>query len=216
MKRNLLLIFVIAVLAVLALAPVLAQDATQEASTAATSGTINCDADLMLNLYIANRFFGYGAVQRQLMQGGVAGAVDTSVYNMGQFGTLNNTVQSLSDQTTGMMTNSGWTSDQITGISGMMSMNQATFDQQWNTAFGGDLNTAGMAPLTSSTMAGEAAECSALRTSLHRFWQAVALQDFTTGMTGSFSSSSNMGTGGTGSSTGGDMGAATPEATPGM
>jgi hypothetical protein len=213
MKRRLLLVFVMAVLAVLALAPVLAQDATQEASTAGTGGTINCDADLMLNLYIANRFFGYGAVQSQLMQGGVAGAVDTSAYNMGQFGTLNNTVQSMSDQTTGMMTNSGWSPDQITGISGMMSMDQATFDQQWNTAFGGDPKMATMTPLTSSTMAGEAAECSALRTSLYRFWQAVALQDFTTGMTGLFSSGSNMGTG---SSTSGDMGAATPEATPGM
>lgn len=208
MKRGLLFILVVAVFSVIALVPVLAQDATQEAGVGGT-GTVNCDSDLILNLYIAERFFGYGAVQNQLRQGGVVGAVDPSVFNLGQFGTLHNTLHGMEDPTTGMMTNSGWTTEQITGLSGRMSMDQATFDQQWNTAFAGDSNMANLTPLTPATVVGEAPDCAALRTSLYRFWQSVALQDFTTGMTGSFSSGTGMGTGS-------EIGVVTPEATPGM
>lgn len=210
MKRNLLFVLVITVLGVIAIAPALAQDATQEAGTVGT-GTVNCDADLMLNLYIAQRFFGFDAVQNQLRAGGVAGAVDPTLFNTGQFGTLSNTVRSMQDPNTAMMANSGWSQDQINGLSGMMAVDDATFEEQWNTTFGGDPNMANMMPLTPTTVAGEAPECTALRTSLYRFWRAVALQDFTTGMTGSFSN--NMGSTGAQDGTGGDMGAATPEAT---
>ncbi|MBI5668879.1 MAG: hypothetical protein HZC41_12805 [Chloroflexi bacterium] len=209
MKRNLMLVLVITILGVMAIAPVLAQEATQEAGTIST-GSVNCDADLMLNLYIAQRFFGYDAVQSQLRAGGVAGAVDPTLYNAGQFGTLSNTVRAMQDPNTGMMTNSGWTQDQLNALSGMLAMDDATFEEQWNTTFGGDPNMANMTPLTSATVAGEAPECTALRTSLYRFWRAIALQDFTTGMTGTFSN--NMGSTGAQGGTG-DMGAATPEAT---
>lgn len=210
MKRSLLLVLAIIILGVSAIAPALGQDATQEAMTAGT-GAINCDADLMLNLYIADRFFGYGAVQSQLRAGGVAGAVDPTVYNTGQFGTLANTVRALQDPATGMMATAGWSQDQINALSGMMAMDDATFEQQWDTAFGGDPTMATITALTPATVTGESPECTALRTSLYRFWRGVAMQDFTAGMTGSFMSGagSTMGGAATGSSTG----EATPEAT---
>ncbi|HEX2905255.1 MAG TPA: hypothetical protein VHO69_00235 [Phototrophicaceae bacterium] len=207
MKHRLFVMVAIAILGVLALVPALAQDA---ATPEVGMGTINCDADLLLNLYIADRFFGYSAVQNQLMQGGMTGAVDTAVFNTGQFGTLFTTSRGMQDPNTGLMTNSGWTTDQVTGLANSLSQDETAFSDSWNTAFGGDPAMANVMPLPSSMAAGEAPECTQLRTSLYRFWQAVALQDFSGGMTSSFSSGDNMG----GSTT--DMGgAATPEATPG-
>ena len=210
MKRYLLFLLVLVIFGTLALAPMLAQDATPEVTQAAGTegtGTVNCDADLMLNLYIADRFFGFGAVQTQLMQGGVANAVDTSVFDTGQFGTLFGTARAMQDPTTGMMTNSGWTQEQITGLSGTLSQDDTTFDEAWTTTFGGDAAAADATQLTTAAVADEAPECAQLRTALYRFWRAVALQDFTGGMTGSFSS---------GTGTTDDLGGteeATPEAT---
>ena len=80
------------------------------------------------------------------------------------------------------------------------------------TAMGTDTTT--LTQLTPSTISGEAAECSQLRTELNRFFSTVAFQYYS----GAFASMSDMGvtdTSGTGTTnTSGMTGEATPESTP--
>src|SRR5215207_6496767 len=78
-NRLVLLFALVSLISVGALGAVQAQDTT--------AGTVQCDSDLILNLYIADRFFGFSQARDQL----TAGGADTSTWvnlntnNKGQY-----------------------------------------------------------------------------------------------------------------------------------
>src|SRR5262245_10097948 len=80
----------VVVLALMLGAAVLAQDTSQQGDTAGQGGDIMCDSDMMLNLYIADRFFGFDRFQTDLAATATdpSQALDLSRYNQGQFGPL--------------------------------------------------------------------------------------------------------------------------------
>jgi hypothetical protein len=145
-----------------------------------TAGTINCDSDLLLNLTIAERFFGFGTFQNQAMTNAAdpSSVLDLDTFNRGQFGALHDTQQTMLDP---IAPNYGiLTEEQFNNVSSALEQDEASFDTQFNTATGFD--TATGTTLNSSTVAGEVAECATLRTQLNRFFRAVLSEDLTSGM----------------------------------
>ncbi|MEO8613401.1 MAG: hypothetical protein ABI690_36265 [Chloroflexota bacterium] len=151
--------------------------AAQDATAAPASGTtVQCDSDLILNLYIADRFFGFGKVQDQIMTSGTSATpwVDMSTIDKGQF----------TPWFTGEMagTNMGaitLNDQQLGTLSSTLMMDDATRQQMMDSAAAGtgtDMTT--VTPLAQTMMAGEPAECAQLRTELTSFFNIVAFQDF--------------------------------------
>lgn len=161
-----------AVLAVSAFGIVGAQDATA-VPAAGAAGSINCDSDLILNLYIAENYFGFDQVRNQLMMTATTSMTDLTAYNRGQYGPW-------FDASTAMMTNPVLTDDQVTTLSGMLSQDDATLQSTLNG--GAAAGTTTTAPLVPLAVPGEAAECAQLRTELARFFQVVAFEHGTGAM----------------------------------
>ena len=147
-----------------------AQEATQEASTtgAQVGSPITCNSDVIANLYIAQRDFGFGPLHDQLMQSGTT-SVDLTQIDKGPFTPLFNNIPT---------TTSDLTTDQMNAVSSLMMDSTALQDQL------ASLAPAGSTPqLNAPTVVGEPAECTTLRTELSNFFTAVALQDLGTNVT---------------------------------
>jgi hypothetical protein len=172
-----------------ALSVVAAQDAT---AVPATGSTVQCDSDLILNLYIADRFFGFSKVQSQIQSSGTATTpwVDLNTIDKGQFAPW------FSGEMAGTNMGAITLNDQQIGtLSSTLMMDDATRQQMMDSAAAGtgtDMTT--INPLPQPSIAGEPAECTQLRTELNNFFNVVAFQDFsgalgampaTTGSTGS-------------------------------
>jgi hypothetical protein len=186
-----------------------------------TAGSIQCDSDLILNLYIAERFFGYSQTRDQLTAGGADTStwVDLNSINKGQYTPWFDSAMASSMGGTGTGTTGiGLNEQQVGVVSGSLMMDDASRQTMMNdsmTASGVDTTT--LTQLAPSAVAGEAAECSQLRTELNRFFNVVAFNDYS----GAFAGMSDMGTtdtsgtttdtSGTTDSSGMEM---TPEATP--
>jgi len=184
-NRCLISCTVLMLLAVFFAVPVLAQDATPDATEemAMTSdGMIVCSSDLILNLYVAERFFNFAAMTDMMMASGMdmSNMVDTSQISRGQF-------QPMFDGMMGMMnadmsmSDSMMNANMMANMSGMMMMSDADMQAQMM-AMMPDVDMSGMTMLMPTMMQGEPAECTALRAELMRFFTSVAAMDMAAGM----------------------------------
>jgi CHRD domain len=135
-------------------------EATQDASSAGTQpGMIACSSDLIVQLYIAERYFDFSAMNDQWMQSGTS-TLDLTQFDKGQFAPWFDTRMSMSGQTSNM------SAEQSAAITEMMLMDDAIVSNE-------PLATM----LTPPMFADEMTECAMLRTTLNRFFVAVASQD---------------------------------------
>jgi hypothetical protein len=178
-----------------------------QAQDAATGDQITCDSDLILDLYIAERYLGYNDFRNQLSAAGMDTSTmsDFNRFNYGQYGPLFNTFRNsagmTSGSTTGMtgseatqeagQTDTGmqggmtfnqpggqWDPNFTAGVSSIYALDDATFDQNWQSLYGTDVDPATITSLSPSTIAGEAPECTQLRSELSRFQRSLAFQDY--------------------------------------
>jgi hypothetical protein len=135
------------------------QDASMEATqemSGSTGGMVTCSRDLVVMLYIAERYFGFGSMNQTMMDSGMG--VDVSLIDKGQFSGLFDS----------MMMDTMMTDEQMSGMSETMMMDDSAVMQ--------NLGDTGVM-LSPTFVDDEPAECAALRTELDRFFTAVALQD---------------------------------------
>ncbi len=142
-------------------------EATMEATadmsmsgTSGTTGSVVCSSDLLVNLYIAERYFGFGGMNDEWMQSG-ASTLDLTQFDKGQFAPW---FDSMMDMPSGM------SSEQNAAITDMMLMDDATMQQDMMA------NMPDATMLAPATFADDSAECAMLRTTLNRFFLAVASQ----------------------------------------
>ena len=146
------------------------------AQDTAPAGTVKCDSDLILNLYIADRFFGFSKVQDQIKASGTATTplIDLNLIDKGQFTPWFN--GEMAGTNIGAIT---LNDQQIGTLSSTLMMDAATRQQMMDSVAAGtgtDMTT--INPLPQAAVPGEAAECTQLRTELNTFFSAVAFQDF--------------------------------------
>jgi hypothetical protein len=159
MKSRIFLTLAFALLVAAAFAPhpqaVRAQDAK-----------VACDADLILNLYVAENYFNFGAVHDKLMgMGGdmAKGMVDFAKLDYGQYTPLFDAMMKAMDNSMAM-SNSMMSEDTMNAVVNTMS--------KGDTMMGDTMGQ--MTELKPAAMQGEPAECTALRTELNHFYTALA------------------------------------------
>lgn len=142
-------------------------------------GDITCDTDLILTWYVADRFFGFNAVQNALVQTAPPGNVlDLNRFNRGQFAPLFDNLNTARDPATGDISGRVITPEFLSLTTVVITMDDVAFQNFVNSV----PNTAGVAaPLVATGVAGEAPECALLRRQLQRFFAAVSVQDIQTG-----------------------------------
>jgi hypothetical protein len=171
---------------ILSIAFVQAQDeATPEATAeegTTSSGMVTCDSDLILLLYVAERYFGFSALRNQMMSSGgdTSNMVDLATLDRGQFTPLFGSMNSMMDENM-MMPGQTMTEEDMSGRSTMM-MDDAAMMEQMRGMVPEGTDPSTMTTLGSGTMADEATECSSLRSELRRFYTALVAQDMSTGM----------------------------------
>ncbi len=181
------------------------------APTASTSGTtgqsknglVTCDSDLILNLYIAERYFGFSGVMQAAQAANTSNTtsfVDLTTIDMGQFTPWFKNIHGQSMMMPGMM----MTQDQITNMGMMMNMDQTSMMNQMATMMPAGTDMSSLTTLTTASIAGEPQECTMLRAELNTFYNIVAFTDL----------QSNMGTSATGEATA-EAGASTGATTSG-
>ncbi len=136
----------------------------------ASMGTVVCDSDLILNLYVAEYYFGYGVVHNAMMsaEGDDMMGLDLAAFDKGQYASLFDSMMAMMGDD--MMMTFVLSEEQLVtvgeymemGMDGMMSM------------MGDDTMMEGMTTLVPAVVEGEAAECTALRANLNLFHTAVA------------------------------------------
>jgi hypothetical protein len=144
-----------------------------------TSGAINCDSDLLLNLAIAERFFGYDTLREQQTSEAdePTSIFDLNIFNRGQFGTIHETQESVRDPNNpdyGILTE-----QQFNNVSSAVAQDDDSFDADFNATHGFDPTTG--TTLSGATVADEATECNSLRLQLNRFFRAVLSEDVSSG-----------------------------------
>ena len=144
-----------------------------------TSGSVNCDSDLLLNLAIAERFFGYDTLQNQRMTDAAEPStiLDLNIFNRGQFGSLHEAQENERDPNNpdyGILTE-----EQFNNVSGAVAQDDDSFDADFNATHGFDPTTG--TTLSGATVADEVAECGTLRAQLNRFFRALLSEDVTSG-----------------------------------
>jgi hypothetical protein len=188
-----------------------------QAQDTTVQGDITCDSDLILSLYVAERYLGYNDFRNQLGASGMDTSTmsDTARFNYGQYGPLFNNYRNMnmemdmSAEATAAVDAASAEATETVGegpeeVAGLPQYNQAgglfdpaftagaasayafddaTFDQSFQSLFPAGTDTSTISPLAPSTIAGEAAECTQLRTELNRFYRSLAFSDFS-GMSG--------------------------------
>jgi hypothetical protein len=139
-----------------------------------TGEMVRCSADVIANLYTAERFFGFSSVHEQMMQGDMT-TVDVSQIDKGQFTPLFDAMMGMSSAD--MM--SSMTAEQMTAVGDMMMMDEASMMESMMSSMPAGMDISGMSTLTIATVEDEAPECATLRADLTRFFTAVAFQDLT-------------------------------------
>lgn len=159
------LLILIVLLASVALLPANAQDAK-----------VTCDADLILSLYTAEHNFNYAAVADKVMAAHPdMKMTDMSKLDYGQFAPLFDAMMKMMDQS--MMSPGAMMDDKMMGsMTDMMSMSMADMEKSMMASMPADSNMAQMTTLAAGDVAGEPAECTALRSSLRQFYTALAYE----------------------------------------
>lgn len=175
MRKNVLLTVVLAaaLLISLSFAP--------STLTQAQDAMIVCDADVILSLYIAEYYFGYGALNAMMMKEGEAmkddqmmGAmVDVSKFDKGQFAPLFDSMMSMMGEN--MMTPGGIKIDEAMMQKLSEAMKMDAMGMMKEMMPGTDMSK--MTTLVSAVIPNEPQECTALRASLNQFYTALALQN---------------------------------------
>ncbi len=157
-----------------------------EATAEATTGTeqmpmdhsmgVTCDSDLILNLYIAERYFGFGGVSN--MMTGNASMLDLTTFDKGQYAPLFGSPMSMTPPTT-------MTQEQMQSTADMMAMDDATLMEQMSSMVPEGTDMSSMTMLSAAAVAGEDPSCTMLRAQLNRFYSILAFQDMQMGMMGS-------------------------------
>jgi len=165
-------------------------EATAEATTAATAaptitasatavatvaGVVNtsgiCDSDLILNLYVAERFFGFDGVMAIVMSSSTdtSALVDVSKLDKGQFAPLF-AAPIVAIPGTVMSQN------QMQVVASMMTMDDSALMQQIMTIIPPGTDMSSVTILNSVSIAGEDPACTNLRRELNRFFTILAFQ----------------------------------------
>ncbi|MBZ0289551.1 MAG: hypothetical protein K8I30_18155 [Anaerolineae bacterium] len=152
---------------------VFAQDAMME------PGTVVCDADLILSLYNAEYHFDYAAVHDKAMaMAGESMAMEAGFkltdFDYGQFAPLFDGMMTMMDDSMSM----GMTDEAtMTALVGMMSMSMEDMEKAMMAAAPEDSMMAEMTALAPGDIAGEPAQCTALRANLRQFYVALAAEN---------------------------------------
>lgn len=168
MKRNALIVLALVALLVAAVAPISAQD------DAMMEGVV-CDSDLILSLYVAEYYFGYAGVADMMMmdENMMEGMVSSSQFDKGQYAGLFDSMMSMMDDS--MMMPGMMTEEQMTGLMAALAMSDEEMMGMMSDSMMGDADM--MTTLSPAAIDGEPAECTTLRTQLHRFYTALAYQN---------------------------------------
>lgn len=128
-------------------------------------GTVVCDSDLILNLYIAEYYFGFGQVMDSMMmaEGGDMMGLDLAAFDKGQYAALFESMMADS-MMSGMLTE-----EQLASVSEYMGMGMDRMMEM----MGSDSMMEGMTTLVPTAIADEAPECTALRAELNLFYTAL-------------------------------------------
>jgi hypothetical protein len=164
-----------------------------------TPGSVQCDDDLILNLYIAQRFFGFNQVRDAFTASGMdtSGMSDLTVFDYGQYGPW-------FDMNMSTTSNPVWSDDQVNAVTGLWMLD----DETLGSTISAGIDTSAITSLPASGSADEDAACSQLRAELNRFFRIVAYHDINSGMMGSLPGSADVTP-----EAGMDSGEATPEMT---
>lgn len=147
------------------------------AQDTAPSAPVPCDSDLILNLYVADRFFNFSGVRESMMQAGADSTtmVDLNLIDKGQFTPW---FDSAMVNMTAMTPGSTMTDEQIQGLSNLLMLDDTSRQQMVDSVMPSTDLTA-VTVLPAPVVAGEMPECSSLRTELNDFYTALALTDIT-------------------------------------
>jgi len=143
--------------------------------------TIQCDSDLVLNLYIAERFFNFNGVRERMMQNGadITTMVELATIDRGQYTPwFDSAMANMTAATSG----SAMTEEQVQGLADMLMLDDVSRQQMMDSAMP-TTDMAAMTVLPVQVIAGELPECAALRMELNRFFTTIAFNDIT-GMMG--------------------------------
>jgi len=166
-------------------------EATVEATTAstgstvATGGMVTCDSDLILNLYVAERYFGFSGVMDAAIAGNTTGTstfVDVATLDKGQYAPLFTSMMSMMDANTMMMPGLMLTQEQMQMMGSMMNMDQTAMMNQMATMMPPGTDMSSMNILSTASVAGEPEECTMLRSELNRFYSLIAFNDMQSSM----------------------------------
>jgi hypothetical protein len=160
-----------------------------------------CDSDLILQLYVAEYYLGYGQVHTNMM--GMEGVdtttmLDLEAFDKGQFTLLFDNMMGMMDS--GMMDDMMMDEETMTTMTDMMMMSEEDMMGMMGDMMG-DVDMSTMTTLAPAVIPGEDPQCTALRAELNRYYAVLAY------------SAMMMGTEGTDGDTGEGTGEATEEAT---
>lgn len=135
---------------------------------------VTCDSDLILNLYVAERFFGFGGVSSMMTGDSM---LDLTTFDKGQYAPLFAASMSMIPDT--MMT-----PEQMQTTVDMMTMDDAALMEQMSSMVPEGTDMSSMTTLSAAAVAGEDPSCTTLRSQLNRFYSILAFQDMQMGMMG--------------------------------
>lgn len=168
MKRTALIVLALVALLIASVAPISAQD------DAMMDGVV-CDSDLILSLYIAEYYFGYGAVSMAMMsdENMMEGMVSSSQFDKGQYAGLFDSMMGMMDEN--MMVPGMMSEEQMMGLTNAMAMSDEELMGMMSDSSMGDADM--MSTLSPAAIDGEPAECTQLRDQLRHFYTALAYQN---------------------------------------
>jgi len=134
-----------------------------------------CDSNLILDLYIAEHFFGFDGVMSAAMNNTTnpMTPVDVTQLDKGQYAALFAAPITTVPPTV-------LTEEQIQSAASMMTLDDSTFMNQMATMMPPGTDMTGVTTLTSAAVAGEEPACADLRHDLDRFFTIVAFQSLMT------------------------------------
>jgi hypothetical protein len=160
-------------------------------NTQPSNGLVVCDSDLILNLYIAEHFFGFDGVMAAVASNANPPAmVDLTKLDKGQFAAL--FVAPIKSVPSTVMTQ-----DQMQAAAQLMVMDTATMMNQMATMMPPNTGVSSLTVLNSIAIPGEDPTCTNLRMELNRFNTIVAFQAIQNGVGTTASTTTTSGTGST-------------------
>ena len=140
------------------------------AQDAPPAGTTVCDAELIMNLYIAERYFGFSGISGLMTAPDPSAVIDVNAYDKGQF-------SSLFTSSSGTQPAVTLSEEQMQGTAGIMQLDPSTMQTQIDTMQPAGTDLTAFTALPTVNVAGEDPLCTSLRTQLYNFYRVLAFQD---------------------------------------